>query len=356
LNYLKFFKRINASNIYPRDFSFGPKVFRRKLYSEAQLRAVVKSSISVFASIFSDWQIKNNEYDVLFAEIDEVNFNVLAKKTIHIYKTLRKYNVEPIVFHTGGRSSHFYIPFKQMFFKDYRGAARFFWESFDFYPWLDSKVLGDTMRISRVPGSLHYSTGMQCLYLPERVLNKTDDFKDFIIKQKYVELSDIPDNTLAIEESKKIYDVIAKEREVKTRYHAYKSVPVMNGSDKYPLCIRSFLAELVNLSELDHYKRVQLVLFFKNVCKTNEQRVEVKRFLFNLFKSYANDFNEKMTRYQLDWIFNKDYNCYACEKSKVLGICPLGSGSKAVCEFYPSINHHLKFYDANKILKKLKEV
>lgn len=339
----KFFEKVNNKHIFPRDFSFGNSIYRRKLYSITQLDIAMRSTLNVFVSLFSDWQIYSRVFDCLFAEIDETHFLTLARKTIKIFEHLQKAHITPMVFYTGGRSTHFYVCFKNLRIANYGAFARTFWRGFKFYAWLDSKVIGDFMRITRVPNSLHSKTGLVCVYVPNEYLTDETSFKRYVMSQQPIDDFDVVDNSEVIEPLAEKFREESKQRRIVTN-----SLFSLRASLMYPPCIAAYVKELVEIGELEHYRRVQLCLFLKNICKTDEERESMKIALLQLFSQYANDYDEHLTQYQLNWLFGKNYSCYSCDKAKQLGLCILDEF--AVCKFYPSINHHLKYYDAQKVL------
>jgi len=85
-------------------------------------------------------------------------------------------------------------------------------------------------------------------------------------------------------------------------------------SDLAPPCIRRILAELKQTGSLGHWARFTLATYLKWVGYDKEK-------IIDLFRRYATDFNERITRYQLDHIFGeaggrKDYLCPSCRSLK----------------------------------------
>jgi len=96
--------------------------------------------------------------------------------------------------------------------------------------------------------------------------------------------------------------------------------PVMlKDLEAVPPCVKSWINELVGTGELDHYARLNLVLFMKWVGYGVEDCV-------NLLRRYAKDFKEGVTRYYVEHAFGlrgsrKDYSMYSCVKLKELNLC-----------------------------------
>ena len=86
-----------------------------------------------------------------------------------------------------------------------------------------------------------------------------------------------------------------------------------------PPCIRNIIEAFVKTGELDHYQRLAMVLYLKWVGFNIDQVVD-------LFRNYGKDFNEKITRYQVEYLYGlrgkrEDWLMYSCSKLKQLNIC-----------------------------------
>ncbi|RLG84835.1 MAG: hypothetical protein DRO39_07065 [Thermoprotei archaeon] len=86
----------------------------------------------------------------------------------------------------------------------------------------------------------------------------------------------------------------------------------LDDCDLVPPCIRRIVAELKETGSLGHWSRFVLVAFLKWVGYDKEK-------IIDLFRRFASDFREDITRYQVEHIFGerggrKDYLCPSCSE------------------------------------------
>jgi DNA primase large subunit len=91
-------------------------------------------------------------------------------------------------------------------------------------------------------------------------------------------------------------------------------------SEATPPCVKSWIQGLTTTGDLDHYQRVNLVLFLKALGYGVEDCVE-------LFRRYAKDFSERVTRYQVEYLYGLrgrrvDWRPYSCARLGEMGLCP----------------------------------
>ena len=108
------------------------------------------------------------------------------------------------------------------------------------------------------------------------------------------------------------------------KYVMEKRNGTVNGKIKtngdYPPCIVDMIEKLVKTGELDHEARITLATYL--MSRFSDDKV------IDFFKC-ANDFDEGKTRYQIQWLRERDYKPYSCEKLMELGLC-VGK-----CKFFP---------------------
>jgi DNA primase large subunit len=102
-------------------------------------------------------------------------------------------------------------------------------------------------------------------------------------------------------------------------------------NEAFPPCIKVLVDMLKRNENLSHHQRFALATFLINVGVDIEEIV-------NLFR-YAPDFNERMTRYQLEHLAGlrgskRKYLTYSCDKMKSLGICVANCGVKSPLTYY----------------------
>ncbi len=102
-------------------------------------------------------------------------------------------------------------------------------------------------------------------------------------------------------------------------------------NEAFPPCIKELIDMLKRNENLSHHQRFTLATFLINVGVDIEEIV-------NLFR-HAPDFNERMTRYQLEHLAGlrgskRKYLTYSCDKMKSLGICVADCGVKNPLTYY----------------------
>ena len=90
--------------------------------------------------------------------------------------------------------------------------------------------------------------------------------------------------------------------------------------DAFPPCVKRAIERLRQGENVSHAERFLIATFLLNIGLEVDQVVE-------LFSS-APDFNEKVTRYQVEHLAGlrggrKKYSPYSCDKLKALGVCPI---------------------------------
>jgi len=90
-------------------------------------------------------------------------------------------------------------------------------------------------------------------------------------------------------------------------------VAIKVGQEDYPPCIRKLLEELALNINLPHTARVSLGIYLIKAGLKDEEIV-------SLFRS-APDFSEKTTRYQVEYLRNKNYSMPSCTTMDSYGIC-----------------------------------
>ncbi|MCS7107934.1 MAG: hypothetical protein NZ911_00830 [Sulfolobales archaeon] len=110
----------------------------------------------------------------------------------------------------------------------------------------------------------------------------------------------------------------------------------------HPPCIRSMILALQRNENLAHHQRFALATYFINIGADVEQVVDLFR--------HAPDFNEKMTRYQVEHLAGlkgskRRYSMYSCDKMKSLGMCVAECGVKNPLTYYKRLLRDLSRND-----------
>lgn len=141
------------------------------------------------------------------------------------------------------------------------------------------------------------------------------------------------------------------QAQLKTRKNMMQleETPKIVTIDAFPPCIKALYDMAMRGQHLSHIGRFALTTFLVNIGMTPENVV-------NLFKT-SSDFNEKMTRYQVEHIAGSRgsrtrYTPPKCETLNTHGVCP---GKDDICRM---VRHPLKYYNRklrNKITPKEKQ-
>jgi len=260
------------------------------------------------------------------SEVDpEKAVEVALNYSLHISN---KYGITPIVFRSGFKGAHVVIPLSKP--TDWEGY-QLLWNYFlkelpkEFRSLVDMNML-QWNRLDRVPLTWNIKEGGKALakiIYPEGLDHKTFSWDKLrgldptnITVYKVV-LPEIPKPKKVVKEnnnSLKIRDLIPEDPIKLVDY------------DFTPPCVKKWLCELRDTGDLDHYERVNLVLFLKALDYGVDKVVD-------LFRKYAKDFKENITKYQVEYLFGlrgcrKDWKLYSCAKLKELGICVSDCGVK----------------------------
>ncbi|MEM1601217.1 MAG: hypothetical protein QW267_00300 [Sulfolobales archaeon] len=174
---------------------------------------------------------------------------------------------------------------------------------------------------------------MGYVYLSKKEVSRL--LQEFI---KYRLLNSVPDLSNVRLEGR-ISDVIRRLREelpaqtqdTDKSYESSLNVSSQVVEDAYPPCIKNIIDALRRNESLAHHQRFALAAYLINIGVDVEQVVDLFR--------HAPDFNEKMTRYQVEHLAGlrgskKKYLMYSCDKMKSLGMCVAECGVKNPLTYY----------------------
>jgi len=260
----------------------------------------------------------NPEYHYLYFDFDSENIIEFAREEAQQFiQYLRdRFSCDPVIVFSGCKGYNVIVPLdRPVDFNIYRVLCLTLTSPFTFHT-LDSKVL-DPRRVHRIPYTYNVKPGRKGLaqilksdFTPMR----PEDFS----WENYGPLK---------LNSVKIYRIEVDLPKVKVIYHAgsrpRKPLPNkiedLASSDLVPPCIRNVVEAMVKSGELDHYQRMGLVLYLKWIGFQIDDVIE-------FFRKYANDFNERIARYQVEYLYGlrgkkEDWLMFSCRKMKQLGIC-----------------------------------
>lgn len=258
------------------------------------------------------------EYHYLYFDFDsEENIKHAEKEAKQFIQYLKnRFNCSSIIVFSGCKGYNIIVPLNRpVSFETYRALWLTLTSPFTFQT-LDTKVL-DPRRVHRIPYTYNIKNNKRNL---AQILN--DHFKPVNPKaftwEAYEPLK--LDNI-------KVYRVRVNIPKPKIIYAAKtvrgkplpSKVEKLSSCEAVPPCIRNIIEAFVKTGNLDHYQRLALTLYLKWVGFNIEQVIEI-------FRNYGEDFNEKITRYQVEYLYGlrgkrENWLMYSCNKLKQLNIC-----------------------------------
>jgi len=265
-------------------------------------------------------------YDRLSFDFDcEGGKEKAVKEALNFALSVEKeLNVTPVVFESGFKGAHVVIPLSRP--TDWEGY-QLIWKYFYSKIPKDVKALVDRNmlqwnRLDRVPLTWNIKEvgkAFAKIIYPEEFNHKTFDWG---------RLRGLNPNNIII--YKVVLPEIPKPKKLKPNTQNASTTnqlliklpedPIkLTDLEATPPCVRKWLCELRDTGDLDHYERVNLVLFFKSLGYSVDSMVD-------LFRKYAKDFKENITKYQVEYLYGlrgvrKDWKPYSCSKLKTLGLC-----------------------------------
>ena len=284
--------------------------------------------MNLFLSIASYFDLDLNEplYDSIHYDFDNKEDPKEAiKSALEFANNIRaRYNADPIVFISGLHGARVIVPLaKAVGWEDYVLLYKALISPYRYASQLVDNNMLQPNRLDRVP----YTWNIK---LENKEIKR--GFSYIVdLKGKRLRAEDFDwNNYEPLDPSKvTVYTVKADIPKPKTIWIGEKktsnkqplpsSIEELAENEAVPPCIRNVIEAMVKSGELDHYQRLALVLYLKWVGFSIDQVVE-------FFKRYAKDFNERITRYQVEYLYGKrgkreDWLMYSCRKLKELGIC-----------------------------------
>jgi hypothetical protein len=264
-------------------------------------------------------------YDRVYYDFDSKdNPKMAIDKALEFAKSLKaRFNVDAVVAFSGLHGAHITIPLKKPI--SWAVYARL-WDTliapYNFRNLVDRKVR-EPKRIYRVPYTYNIKEdGKGFSYivgLDGRKL-RVEDF-DW---GNYEPLA--PDDVVkVVEVSTPLLDRIVVAKTVPKAYVGRELVDLprdpadLDKCDAVPPCIRNIVEAFKKAGDVDHYARLVLVWYLKWVGYSVDDVVSI-------FSRFAKDFNEKVTRYQVEYAFaqrgrKEDWLPPSCRWMKQHNLC-----------------------------------
>jgi len=264
-------------------------------------------------------------YDRVYFDFDSKDNPKLAmEKALEFAKSLKaRFNVDVVVAFSGLHGAHVTVPLKKPI--NWNIYARL-WDiliaPYDFKNLVDRKVR-EPKRIYRVPYTWNVKedgTGFSYIMDLNGRRLKMEEF-DW---SNYEPLN--PDDVVKIVEvSAPLLNMIIVAKPVpkiiqrKNLVELPKDPADLDKSDAVPPCIRNIIDALKKAGDIDHYARLVLVWYLKWIGYSIEDVV-------SLFARYAKDYNEKITRYQVEYAYGlrgkrEDWLPPSCKWMKQHNLC-----------------------------------
>lgn len=281
---------------------------------------------------FQELEPKNMLYDrIVYDFDDEENPELAIRKAIEFAQSIeRRFDCGTIVTYSGFKGAHVVIPLKKLInWESYQLIWKALLVPYSFKKLVDRNML-QWNRMDRIPYTWNVKRdketgelrrGFCRIIYPKKLRAEEFDWSLF----ESLDPSDI--EILKVELPELII------RPVRRRYIGSGSgkpkeklptnIEDLTTCNAVPPCIKNLIDTVVKVGDLDHYQRVVLVLYLKWVGFSVDNVV-------GFFRRYAKDFNERIARYQVEYLFGlrgsrRDYLMYSCDKMKQLGMC-LGCG------------------------------
>ncbi len=265
-------------------------------------------------------------YDRIVYDFDnEENPKEALRRALEFAVSLKKrFGCDALVVSTGFKGAHVVIPLRKLVkWDDYRLIWRALLAPFNFNSTLIDKNMLQWNRLDRIPYTYNVKRDKETGELQRRFTK--------IIYPKKIRIEDFDWNLFeplepsSIEVIKVNLPTIEIKRIRKHKRNLVYSITLPDKIEELaqhiavPPCIRNLIDVMVKTGNLDHYQRIILVLYLKWVGFDKEKVIE-------FFAKYARDYKEKITRYQVEYLYGlkgskKNYKMYSCKKMKELGFC-----------------------------------
>jgi len=291
---------------YPREFTLHRK--RVNSYDELLHNW---NGVDEYASIFSSRQLSVMIYDTVFFDIDGKTIEESYTKYKEVIDKLgsiisRQY--------FSGRGFHIYVDLQDPITtkQEYKTLSHYLARYYKIEQLIDPAPVGDVRRMARLPSSQNSKTHMYMIRLFGG--ESLDAIKT--LAAKYIPLNDIPSP-----HKYKIELTLTPDKPNLPR--ADTPIEWRGGM---PACIVNAEMLLNSYGELNHIPRLHYAAFMTMIG--DQQRA------YNNIK-HANDFNEHITTYQLNYIAANKTKPFGCSKVTP-EVCPFAN--KRDCPYYPSLS------------------
>lgn len=309
---------------YPRGYlRLYPDQKRLLANSRKDLESALFISKDLFINIFSEFQRRERDYDMVVLDIDDESIENAFFKLQYILEKLNglKYRV---VF-SGSKGFHVYIPFENTRLNNYRHAVMKWLESIKVLKYVDNKIL-EPNRVIRVPDTVNTKSKMNCYVIGDEQNVKDLDLDTivFAAKNGYASHFYTFDYNVGLGMKIATFDNTALP-EGKTLVHSTDTV--FKDFKFYPPCMQRLVSLAKDNVDINHNERTELAKF---LILNGHKDEEIKEYYTGL-----SDYKEGVTLYQIAYLRDRGLRMSGCDKMTDMGIC---CKDHSQCPFYPSIN------------------
>lgn len=272
--------------------------------------------VDEYASIFNLFQVFYQTYDTIAFDIDGKTAEESYLKYKYVKKQLGDYITRQ---YFSGRGFWVFIDLENEIKGKtlYKEICRALVEEYGIKDVVDNAVVGDVRRMGRLPSSLNSKSGRYMIRLKgnetlEEILQKSQVYDSYNGEVRRVKLS------------------INLQQVKSEKEEGSSSGGKILWRGGYPSCIYNAEHILKEIGELKHNSRLHYAAFLLWINKEDELREYIKM---------ANDYNERITNYQIEYLKNIKFKPYKCENVNS-EICPFTN--RRECLFYPSVNTYIR--------------
>lgn len=288
----------------------------------------------VYVNLFSDDQKRSKEYDMLFLDIDNADLNKSFEYMKKVTDSLNNADVAPsLIMFSGSKGFHVYVRFPTTMLSSYRKAVTGWLKEIGVLEYVDVPAI-EPNRVTRVPYSRN-TKGGYCIPISYDFIRNGMEF-----------ILDMSEKGVG---GRNAYEEwLESNEELPEKLRAHDQTEVESEKDapfgdsgmfasvrEYPPCMQRLYNEAKKGTDLGHHQRLELGKFLLHVSGGDVDGVA------DMY-SKMSDYNDRVTRYQLQYIMDRGLKMNGCDTMMDQGMCVFDKCSAKECPFYPTINRFLK--------------
>jgi len=275
-------------------------------------------------AFYKEPAIKEPVFQYLFYDFDfESDPDLAVRKALEFTNSLRKrFNIDVVLIRSGFKGLHIVIPLRRLIdFETYNYIWNYLVQPYDYSLVLDRQVC-EPRRLQRIPYTWNIKVVNGITY---RRLSRIVDYNLKPIKAEDFDWSNYepldPKQIPIVRISFNIPEVkpIKIYKDTRNKLPLPENIEDLIKCEAVPPCIKAIVEAMIKVGDLDHYQRLILVWYLKWIGYSIDQVID-------FFKQYAKDYNERITRYQVEYAYGlrgsrKDWLMPSCKWLRGHGIC-----------------------------------